>query len=280
MTQDHLFPTEDTLVVADSDQPTDLPLNEVLRFFQSRTDFIALLGLALRQSFDEVIDGPRTGRFSIDQLEKTEKTYIGTKVEIVVRNELELARGVKLDNSICGHEVDTKFSLTGGWMIPREAVGELCLLIAGSDASGTYSAGLLRTTPNALTVGANQDGKRSVSALGKREIHWITKDSPLPRNFMLDLAPETRAAVLSPSSGKQRIIALFMNVTGRLIPRSVIVQVAQLKGDPLRRARETKAPLLRAGIEVLCATYAADREKIREHGFTDFSDDDWLSVRI
>ncbi|MBK8006821.1 MAG: hypothetical protein IPK12_23875 [Gemmatimonadetes bacterium] len=52
-----------------------------------------LLGDIVRQAIDEVVDGPRTGRWDIDQLTKTEKTYIGTKVEIIVRNELDLDAG-------------------------------------------------------------------------------------------------------------------------------------------------------------------------------------------
>lgn len=34
-------------------------------------------GEVIRRSIDEVLDGPRTGGWSLDQLEKTEKTYVG-----------------------------------------------------------------------------------------------------------------------------------------------------------------------------------------------------------
>lgn len=46
----------------------------------------------IRKSLDEVIDTPRTGRLTIDQIEKTEKTYIGTKVEILFRNMIGFRR--------------------------------------------------------------------------------------------------------------------------------------------------------------------------------------------
>lgn len=39
----------------------------------------------LREVVDDVIQTPRTGRRSYDELEKTEKTYIGTRVEIMLR---------------------------------------------------------------------------------------------------------------------------------------------------------------------------------------------------
>ena len=258
--------------------PADAGLDAVFDSFNAIPDLSTIIGGALRQAFDEVIDGPRTGRFRIEQLEKTEKTYIGTKVEIVVRDQLELERGEVLDNLIAGQEVDTKFSLTGGWMIPREAVNEICLVIKGNDNTGLVSAGLLRMTVDVLTGGANQDGKKSVSATGKQAIRWLFHNVAMPRNFLLDLDEATRNIVLAPKSGKQRIIALFKNVTGQIIPRTAILQVAQLKGDPLRRARETKVPLSLLGYEVLCSAYLPERQRMLQHGFTDLKDDDWLSM--
>ena len=256
----------------------DYPLQEVLSFLRSKTDLTATIAKGLRQSFDEVIDGQRTGRFRLEQLEKTEKTYIGTKVEIVIRSELDLERGSKLDNLIAGHEVDTKFSLSGDWMIPREAIGQICLLIKGDDNSGIFSAGLLRMAPEVLNIGANQDGKTTVSAAGKKKIDWLVHNQAMHRNFLLDIDDETREIILSQVSGKQRIISLFKNVTGKIIPRSAIVQVGQAK-DPLKRAREAKAPLASQGFQILCATYARDRAEFNRHGFSDFKDDDWLSIR-
>ncbi|MGH9414869.1 MAG: NaeI family type II restriction endonuclease, partial [Terriglobales bacterium] len=126
------------------DSELDPPLAEVIKALE-RPGLLDVVGRAVRKSFEEVIDGPRTGRYCIEQLEKTEKTYIGTKVEIVLRAELKLERGEKLDNLIAGHEVDTKFSIKTNWMIPREAVGQLCLLVTGSDNTSQCAAGLLRT---------------------------------------------------------------------------------------------------------------------------------------
>ena len=241
-------------------------------------DLAIKIGKGLRKSFDEVIDGPRTGRFQISQLEKTEKTYIGTKVEIVLRNELGLARGNVLDNLIAGVEVDTKFSLRGDWMIPREAVGQICLLITGDDNTSLASAGLLRMTPAVLSGGANQDSKKTISAAGKLHIRWLLNNADMPPNFLLDLDDVTRKKVLAPTSGKQRLMALFRNVTGQIIPRSAILQVAQLQGDPLKRAREAKIPLAAQGYEVMCATYLPERARMIAHGFPDLKDDDWLSI--
>jgi len=55
-------------------EPVDVALQAVVDFFKTRGDLVDVIGNALRQSFDEVIDGPRTGRYRIEELEKTEKT--------------------------------------------------------------------------------------------------------------------------------------------------------------------------------------------------------------
>lgn len=256
----------------------DIALSQVKDFLTAKPELLSIVGQAIRRSFDEVIDGPRTGRYCIEQLEKTEKTYIGTKIEIVLRSELGLERGQILDNLIAGHEVDTKFTVGSTWMIPREAVGQLCLLAMGNDSTGCCAMGLLRMTPEVLTNGENQDGKKSVSAFGKQQITWLVK-GPMPRNFMLDLNDAARHQIMSATSGRGAILALFRNATGALISRAVIEQVAQQK-DAAKRAREAKAVLAAENIQVLCATYLADRAEMIRHGFTTFREDDWLSMPI
>lgn len=254
----------------------DPELHLVKKFFLSRLHNSTPFGDLLRQAFDEVIDGARTGRYCLDQLEKTEKTYIGTKVEIIVRSEFGLGRGAALDNSVQGIEVDTKFSLSGGWMIPREAHGQICLLIAGNDQVGLFDVGLLRMTPSVLTSGANRDGKLSVSAAGKQLITWLVRGR-IPSNFLLEIPAEIREYILGQPSGMQRVNALFKSVTGKIIPRKVVEQVARQK-DPMRRARQMKEILSYEGYLVLCAKY--DRDLFLSYGFLDFDRDDWLVIKL
>jgi Restriction endonuclease NaeI len=258
---------------------SDLELDAVWAELQRTGGIEKLLAQTLRQALDEVIDGARTGRFAVDQLEKTEKTYIGTKVEILLRYAFEWTRGVKLDNLIAAVEVDTKFSLTGQWMIPREARGELCLLASADDRKAKFSVGLLRMTPEVLNAGTNQDGKTSVSADGKKGIRWICFQQPMTANFLLNLDPAVVANTQAHRSGKARITAFFEQVTGCLIPRSVVLQIIKLPGDPMKRAREAKATLLLKGYRVLCATYAEDRKAMHHAGFPHCADDDWLSIK-
>jgi len=257
---------------------SDLELDAVFAALKQVSGLETLLAESLRQALDEVIDGARTGRFAVDQLEKTEKTYIGTKVEILLRYALEWPSGDTLDNLIAGIEVDTKFSLTGEWMIPREARGHICLLAAADDRRSLFSVGLLRMTSKVLRTAENQDGKTGVSAKGKQQIRWLSFKQPMVPNFLLTLDTGLLAAIQAHRSGKGRITALFEQVTGRLIPRAVVLQIIRLPGDPLKRARETKAPMALKGYRVLCATYAADRRAMHAAGFTACADDDWLSL--
>ena len=43
----------------------------------------------LRDTFDQLYDGQRTGRYRVDQLHKTEKTHCGTLVEINLTGSLD-----------------------------------------------------------------------------------------------------------------------------------------------------------------------------------------------
>ena len=77
----------------------------------------------LRDCIDDVIMTAKTGRRSYEELEKTEKTYIGTRVEIELRALLRLRKG-RLDTVILGHDVDIKHTMGSNWMIPTEAVDQ------------------------------------------------------------------------------------------------------------------------------------------------------------
>src|SRR5580700_7209522 len=89
----------------------------------------------LRDTFDQLYDGQRTGRYRWDQLGKTEKTHFGTQVEINLARDLKFEGGSHLDYEIAGFDVDCKYSQTlGGWMVPPEARGHLCLLLWADDS--------------------------------------------------------------------------------------------------------------------------------------------------
>ena len=86
--------------------PEDPALERAVGWFRAQPQMAERFGAAIRQSFDEVFDGQRTGRYSLAQLSKPEKTYIGTKVEIVIQSEFGLERGERMDYLVAGEEVD------------------------------------------------------------------------------------------------------------------------------------------------------------------------------
>lgn len=149
----------------------------IKRKFKSDLDLEGAFHNLVRQSIDEVIDNARTGRTSLAQLEKTEKTYIGTKVEILTRALLKLPKGNKLDLLVGKTEVDVKFTIGNTWMIPMEAFNEICLLIYGNEKKGTFGVGLLKMTPANLTKGENRDKKLSVSSRGRSKVIWLAQDT-------------------------------------------------------------------------------------------------------
>jgi hypothetical protein len=116
----------------------------------------------LRRCVDDVIMTPKTGRRSYDELEKTEKTYIGTRVEIELRAMLRLPNG-KLGTVILAR-VDIKNIMGSNWMIPTEAVDHACILVAADEARAVCYLGLIVARPDYLTVGQNKDANRSFSA--------------------------------------------------------------------------------------------------------------------
>lgn len=256
----------------------DLQLGEVVEFFLRRNGFERQSAITLRRALDEVIDGMRTGRWSVDSLEKTEKTYIGTKVEILFRFEFELENGSTLDACIQGHEVDIKCTVLKNWMIPKEAVGKLCLLVRIDDERSRFSIGVVRASQDILTAGINRDGKLSISAAGKKMIRWLVEDGELPVNFLARIDPSVRQQILSHRSGQLRINELFRLVQGQIIPRVAIETVAQQK-DPMKRMRDARKILKEEGILVL--GHQGDDPKIaRTHGYRAPKKGEALALRL
>lgn len=257
----------------------DPALHRVAAWFRSEPDYVARFGAAIRQSLDEVLDGQRTGRFDFADLEPPEKSYLGTKVEIVLQDVFELARGgpKTMDYVVDGVPVDCKWSShRHGWMIPTEAVGEICLLTWASDPESKFSVGLIRTTDARLNAGKNKDGKRSIKASARSEIQWLVHDGKLPENFLLRLDAPTRDAILAAGSRQARLVELFRQVHTRIIPRQAIVTLGQ-QTDALRRARHCRTPLKDEGVRILCGTWKADRAIAQELGLPKLNSGEWLA---
>jgi hypothetical protein len=238
----------------------------------------AELPALIRQAIDEVIDTPRTGRVYARELEKTEKTYIGTKVEILVRNFFRLPKGI-LDLQIDGMDVDVKNTLGTTWMIPREATGKPCILVASDEARHTCYFGILVAHLSNLTPGLNQDQKRQVSAIGFPNIHWILADEPYPPSFWSTVGEARTHAIMRGRTGNERIEALFREIQGRVVHRDTVQAVAQQK-DYMKRLRKNggaRDNLAREGIAILSGKY--DGPTITTLGLGRAGPDEFISYK-
>jgi hypothetical protein len=262
---------------------TDSALEAVARTLaeyckRKRRPSAEFFGGIVRQALDEVIDGPRTGRWALEQLSKTEQTYVGTKIEILIKAALELDSGVEQDAIIAGHEVDIKWSKTLQWMIGPENIGKLILGLGTNVGQTRFSVGVFRASPELLRVGANRDGKVSLSAQSLRAgIPWVVESAPLAQNFIASLPIKIRTAIFAEPSAQSRVRALITLVQDTPIPREAFLTVARNKFDPMRRLRQDTAksdPL--GGMRVLSAKMHGPT--LIRLGFKNVPKDHWISI--
>lgn len=235
----------------------------------------------LRECIDDVIQTARTGRRSYDDLEKTEKTYIGTRVEIMLRAFLELPKGT-LDTVIKGHDVDIKHTMGSNWMIPNEALNHPCIVVAADEKQAVCYLGIIIARPEYLNSGANRDAKKTISAKSFQHILWLLKGIAYPSNFWRLVPADAVERIFSGRSGNDRVIALFREVQDIRISRDVIEAVAQQK-DPMRRIRSddgkgTRDKLAKEGLLLMEGKY--NRELIRALGLPDCEGSEFISHRI
>ncbi|MFC7967626.1 NaeI family type II restriction endonuclease [Streptomyces cinereoruber] len=275
--QPTLFPAAPSVVA-------DLQLETVRDVILSVDPHGVKFGLALRRTFDMLLDGQHTGRFRWEELHKTEKTHAGTLVEINLQRAFEFADGDKMDYSIAGIDVDCKYSQDlGKWMIPPEAMGHLCLGVWASDRAGIWSAGLFRVTEELLTKKeGNRDGKRNLTkAARESSIHWLFKDAPLQDNILLRLPQEDIDAIFASRYGTQRLHELFRRTQGRVVSRSVVATVAQ-QDDYMKRIRYnggSRSALRPEGIVIL-GQYRSHQAVARDLGLPVPGAGESVSVRL
>lgn len=216
----------------------------------------------IRRAIDEVIDAPRSGRLTFDQVEKTEKTYLGTKIEIFLRKFFGFPKGL-LDLRIDGHDVDIKNTVGENWMIPTEAIEKACILVASDEKKALCQLGLVVCHREYLTQGQNKDSKKSISAEGFAHILWLLKDQPYPPNFWEKLDPQVVKRIMAPDSATQKVVQLFREVQKMPISRNVILAIAP-QNDSLKRLRKNggaRDTLMKEGIAVLSGVYDAPLAK-------------------
>ncbi|MFJ2934032.1 NaeI family type II restriction endonuclease [Streptomyces sp. NPDC087219] len=236
------------------DVTADSALQEVRSWILAQQSHESRFRQALRTAIDEVLDGKRTGRYSIADLRKTEKTYIGTKVEIVLQEAFNIPPGPQkgMDYLISGHQVDCKFTSGATWEIPTEALDQVCLLTRVDEKKEKFGVGLLRARSEFLTGAPNKDGKRKVSALGKKEIAWIADGAAFPKTLLLSM-PETQVSYIFTAglSGQERLNRFLRLAQNRLIDSETIDTVTQQRDGNARLRKgegRSRTELRREGI--------------------------------
>lgn len=251
-------------------------LQPIVSWFDSMPDARERFRWALRDSLDELLDGQRTGRWAYQHLSKTEKTYLGTAVEVNLTKEFEFPNGEHLDWQIADRDIDCKFSKDlGGWEIPMEMY--LCddhgdrqgkadhpaLLTWFDDTTSRWAAGLITTTDESLrwktddkgnTVRAyNRDNKRRLAESSAQAVYWLWDglQTDLPRNLLLHLNADARGRIFSfASSGQKRVDQLFREVQGQIVGRETVLTVGQ-QDDAPKRVRDARLHLRSEGIVLL-----------------------------
>jgi hypothetical protein len=218
--------------------PDDEEVTKVAIRLQELDPCGQIFARVIRDTIDQLYDGQRTGRYRWDQLYKTEKTHCGTLVEINLQRQFDFKDGKALDYDISGVEVDCKYSQRlGGWMIPPEALGHVCMVVWAEDsAHPKWSLGLVRITPDRLNSGGNRDSKATLNTTGRDAILWIWRDADLPPNVLLQLPQDVVDKIMFAGSGVKRINALFRLAQGKRIGRAVVATVAQ-QDDYMKRVR-------------------------------------------
>ena len=211
----------------------------------------------IRRGLWEVIDTPRTSRIWVDELEKTEKTYIGTKIEILIRDYFGFSKG-KLDLRIGDFDVDVKNTVRQNWMIPTEALGNVCLLVAENDRTDECWFGLIVARREYLNPGKNKDSKRSIARAELSNVLWLIRDGRMPENFWASVSEVDIVEIMdSRSSGTERLRRLFSKLQGIPISRDVVEGVARQK-DYMKRLRKNggaRDALANLGIALLSGAY-------------------------
>lgn len=242
--------------------------SELLTAIGGKEVFEEKLRSFFRSAIDEVIDTARTGRFFLSELEKTEKTYLGTKFEILLRDWLQVPRGVVLDLLIGDREVDVKSTTGGGsgWMIPPEAIDQYCILLRVNETLAKCAVGLVRARPAYLRQGKNRDAKTSFSAAGTEHIWWLVSNFDYTPNFWSLIDEEHRKKIMSSGKGTKRLATLFQTCLGMPVSRVQVAAIAA-QDDYMKRLRRNggaRDPLAKMGIAILYSGY--DRELMQRLG--------------
>lgn len=212
-------------------------------------------GYAIREALDQIYDGQRTGRWDYTQLLKTEKTHVGTLVEIWLQREFGFADGDDLDYMIAGVDVDCKWSLNlYEWEIPQEMYSrgdKIALVVWANEYTARWASGLIRISEAVLRpLGRQRDGKRKLNDRGRDRILWIESGADLVKNTLLHVRdPRKLELIAYAAKGQTAVTNLFRELTGELVNRATVLTAAQ-QVDGAKRVRDARKHLRPDGVVI------------------------------
>lgn len=212
-------------------------------------------GYAIREALDQIYDGRRTGRWDFTQLMKTEKTHIGTLVEIWLQREFRFADGDDLDYKIAGVDVDCKWSMDlYGWEIPQEMYShgpKIALVVWANEYTARWASGLIRIDETVLGHRTRQrDGKRQLNETGRDRILWIAPGADLVKNTLLHVHDPRKLDLIAYATfGQTAVTNLFRELQGELVNRAT-VETAGQQIDSAKRVRDARTALQDEGIVI------------------------------
>ncbi|MDX2970985.1 NaeI family type II restriction endonuclease [Kribbella solani] len=215
----------------------------------------ARTAVVLREAFDQAYDGQRTGRWDYTQLLKTEKTHLGTLVEIWLQREFKFSDGDELDYKIAAQDVDAKWSRDlYGWEIPPEMYSrgdKLAMVVWANEYSARWALGLIRISESVLVPeGKQRDRKRRLNEAGADSILWVHRGKPMIKNTLLHLPMHIVQEISDAPTGQKAVSILFARAQRQLITRAAVATAAQ-QVDSAKRVRDARTVLAPDGIVIL-----------------------------
>ena len=286
-------------IPVDTGEPPD-DLLPFVGWFMQQEDAAQRFAWVLRDSLDDLLDGQRTGRWCYQHTSKTERTHLGTMIEINLTKEFSIPNGDDLDWKIAGYDIDCKFSRDfGAWEIPMEMY--LCsdhgeqsgkadhpaLVTWVNDDTSQWAVGIVRVRDDLLAWkqdgsgrAYNRDNKRKIARGQRDRIHWMFGGlQQLPPNTLRHIDADVRGRIFADHrSGQKRVDALFRELQKVIIRRPVVLTVGQ-QDDAPKRVRDARNALAHEGIVVL-GHQEAHPKIATDLGLPICDKGEWLSVRL
>lgn len=233
------------------------------------------------QAVEFVLDPVLTGRTRITQLDNVEKTFIGLKVEHLLREVLGAPKGIR-DLVLAGHDVDVKNTVgaSWAWMIPPETYRgeEPCVLIAADEDARQVWMGVFLARDAYLTT-PNRDGKRGVRKAAYANILWLVENSPWPPNRWADIDMVRFLDLRRIKGGSNRAALFFSENLRKPVHRNVLLALLFDQKDPIKRLRGNHGArdiLKPRGVALMSGVYY--NGILEKLGLPRIGNDEWIAV--